>query len=280
MRATKNLIESFDLTWGGIENLPHDHWEQILLGGVGRDEQMANVTQTMENMSRVGVPILGYCFSIASVTGHWRNYDGGGRGGANLKSFDVERIPDNSTHPSGPVSVEQMWQRLKWFLDHAVPVAERIGVKLAAHQDDPPMEVLQGTGRMMTNHDAMQCLLDYAPSPCNGLEFCQGTVAEMGTATVIGAIRRFGGQGKIFYVHFRNIVGQFPRFDEVFLDEGDVSPHAAIRAYHEVGFDGVMTPDHCPVIEGEEGYRHRGMAFSLGYIRALMQMVDPPERWR
>lgn len=102
----------------------------------------------------------------------------------------------------------------------------------------------------------------------------------MGTATVIGAIRRFGGQGKIFYVHFRNIVGQFPRFDEVFLDEGDVSPHAAIRAYHEVGFDGVMTPDHCPVIEGEEGYRHRGMAFSLGYIRALMQMVDPPERWR
>ena len=273
LRETKQLIESFDLTWEGIENLPRDHWEQILLAGDGRDEQMANVTRTLENIGTAEIPILGYYFGIAGVVGHWRMYDGGGRGGAGIKSFDLDRIPDNSTHASGAVSVDEMWSRFEWFLDHAVPVAERVGVKLAAHQDDPPMEILQGTGRLLTNHDAMQRLLDYAPSACNGLEFCQGTVSEMGTDIVIDAIRRFGAQQKIFYVHFRNIIGQFPKFDEVFLDEGDVDPHQAMRAYDEVGFDGVMIPDHCPVIEGDKGYRHRGMAFSLGYMRALMQGV-------
>ena len=273
MQATKELIESFGLTWEGIENLPHDHWEQILAAGDERDAQMKNVERTLENMARVGVPILGYYFSIATVVGHWRMYDGGGRGGAGIKSFDADRIPDNSVHPLGPVSVDEMWKRFEWFLDHVIPVAERVDVKLAAHQDDPPMEMLMGTGRLLTNHDNMQRLLDYAPSPCNGLEFCQGTVSEMGTYTAIDAIRRFGSQGKIFYVHFRNIIGEFPKFDEVFLDEGDVDPHDAMLAYRDVGFDGVMTPDHCPLIEGDKGYRHRGMAFSLGYMRALMQVV-------
>ena len=273
LKATKDLIESFGLVWEGIENLPRDHWEDILLAGPERDTQMANVVTTLENMAAVGIPILGYYFSVATVVGHWRMYDGGGRGGAGIKSFDADRIPDNSTHPSGAVSIDEMWSRFAWFLDHAIPVAERVGIKLAAHQDDPPMEVLQGTGRLLTNHDNMQRLLDYAPSECNGLEFCQGTVSEMGTDTVIDAIRRFGSQNKIFYVHFRNIIGQFPKFDEVFLDEGDVDAHEAMLAYKEVGFDGVMTPDHCPIIEGDKGYRHRGMAFSLGYMRALMQVV-------
>ena len=275
LRAAKELIESFDLTWEGIENLPRHHWEQVLTAGEGRDAQMANITRTLENMATVGIPILGYYFGISGVVGHFRSYDGGGRGGAGIKSFDLDRIPDNATHPQGPVSVDEMWKRFEWFLDHAIPVAERVGVLLAAHQDDPPMEMLQGTGRLLTSHDAMQRLLDYAPSPSNGLEFCQGTVSEMNTSTVIDAIRRFGSQGKIFYVHFRNIIGQFPKFDEVFLDEGDVDAHDAMVAYDEVGFDGVMTPDHCPIIEGEKGtgYRHRGMAFSLGYMRSLMQVV-------
>ena len=119
----------------------------------------------------------------------------------------------------------------------------------------------------------MQRLIDIVPSANNGLEFCQGTVAEMGTDAVIDAIRNFGGQGKIFYVHFRNIRGQLPAFDEVFIDEGDVDMHAAMRVYKEVGYDGVLIPDHCPVIEDDKGFRHRGMAFSLGYMRALMQAV-------
>ena len=273
--AMRKQVESFGMTLEGLENLPRDHWDHIVEWKEGREAQMKNVQHTLENMGRAGVPILGYYFGIAGVWGHWRSYDGGGgRGGAGVKSFDVDRIPDVSDHEAAPVSVEEMWDRITWFLEHAIPTAESAGVKLAAHQDDPPVEMLRGTGRLLTSHDAMQRLIDLVPSPSNGLEFCQGTVSEMGSDRAVDAIRRFAGQGKIFYVHFRNIKGEYLKFDEVFLDEGDVDPLEAMSAYKEAGFDGVMTPDHCPVIEGEGSYRHRGMAFSLGYMRALMQTVE------
>ena len=95
----------------------------------------------------------------------------------------------------------------------------------------------------------------------------------MGPDKTIDAIRRFAGQQKIFYVHFRNVRGQFPCFDEVFIDEGDVDMLEAMRAYKEADFDGVITPDHTPRVEGDSGYGYRGRAFALGYIKALMQTV-------
>ena len=275
LEEVRSKIESFGLTWEGIENLPPDHWEHILLAGERREEQMDNVCGTIENLGKVGVPILGYYFAIGGVAGHWRAYDqGGGRGGCGIKSFDIDRIPDVADHEAGPVSVEEMWDRLAWFLAHAVPVAESAGVKLAAHQDDPPMDVMGGVGRLLTNHDAMQRLIDLVPSPNNGLEFCQGTVAEMGTDIAVEAVKRFGAQGKIFYVHFRNVKGQFPKFDEVFIDEGDVDMFEAMRAYKDAGFNGVLIPDHCPAMHGAKGSRYQGMAFCLGYMRALLQVVE------
>ena len=271
----RKFIESHGMEMAGIENLPRDHWDSVLHGAEGRDEQIRNVCTTIENMGRAGIPILGYCFSIVSVWGHWRAYtSGGGRGNAGVKSFDYDLIKDAPVVETGRVSVEEMWDRFTYFLERVVPVAEGAGVKLAAHQDDPPAEELRGTGRLLTSHEAMKRLIETVPSPCNGLEFCQGTVGEMGPDRAVDAIRYFGDLNKIFYVHFRNIRGQFPKFDEVFIDEGDVDMFEAMRAYREVGFDGVMIPDHSPRVEGETGYHHRGIAFSLGYMKALMQVVD------
>lgn len=271
----RKYIESHGLEMAGIENLPRDHWDCIPHNKEGRDDQIQNICTTLENMGRVGIPILGYCFSIVSVWGHWRTYtSGGGRGNAGVKSFDYDLVKDAPVVETGPVSLEEMWNRFSYFLEHIVPAAENAGVKLAAHQDDPPAEELRGTGRLLTNHEAMKKLIEIVPSPYNGLEFCQGTVAEMGPEHAIDAVRYFGGLNKIFYVHFRNIRGQFPKFDEVFIDEGDVDMFEAMRAYKEVGFDGVMIPDHSPRVVGETGYHHRGIAFSLGYMKALMQVVD------
>jgi mannonate dehydratase len=271
----KKFIESFDLEFVAIENLPGDHWNGIALANDQCETQIRNVCTTIEHMGKVGIPILGYYFSLSGVAGHWRAYEsGGGRGGAGLKSFDYDLVKDAPDVDGAPVSVEEMWQRLAYFLERVVPVAENAGVKLAAHQDDPPAAMLFGTGRLLTNHDAMQRLIDLVPSPCNGLEFCQGTVAEMGPDIAIDAIRRFAGQNKIFYVHFRNVRGKFPKFDEVFIDEGDVNMIAALKAYKDAGYDGVITPDHTPRVIGDEPYGHRGRAFALGYIRAGMQALD------
>lgn len=264
------FVESFGLVIAGIENLPHDHWDAILNGQSGREEQMARVAETIKNIGRVGIPVLGYAFSIDGVVGHWRTYDqGGGRGDCSIKSFDIDRVQLPPRDRAGEVSIEEMWDRCVWFLERAVPVAEASGVKLAAHPDDPPVPMFGRTGRLLTEHRAMQRLIDSVPSPNSGLEFCQGTIAAMGSDRVIDTIRHFGSQEKIFYVHFRALKGQLPVFDEVFIDEGDVDMYAAMRAYHEVGFDGVMIPDHCPSTPCG-----RGTAFALGYMRALMQVVE------
>ncbi len=268
------MVEAHGLQLGGIENLPQDHWGEILHFGEGRHKQLENVCRTLENMARAGFPVLGYYFSIVKVWGHWRAYQsGGGRGDAGIKSFDYALVKDVPPPDSGPVSVDEMWKRLQWFLEGVVPTAERVGVKLAAHQDDPPVEYLRGIGRLLTSHDAMQKLIDLVPSEYSGLEFCQGTVAEMGPDSVLDAIRSFAGQGKIFYVHFRNIRGCVPAFDEVFIDDGQVDMLDAMRTYKEAGFDGVMTPDHSPKVAGDsDGLK--GRAFALGYMRAAMQMVE------
>ena len=271
----RKFVESFDLQLFACENLTTAHWLAIALAAEEREAGIRNACISIENMGKVGIPILGYYFSLSGVSGHWRAYEsGGGRGGAGLKSFDYDLVENAPPVDGAPVSVEEMWERMAYFLERVVPVAEKAGVRLAAHQDDPPAPNLFGTGRLLTNHDAMQRLIDLVPSPCNGLEFCQGTVAEMGPDKTIDAIRRFGSQDKIFYVHFRNVRGAFPKFDEVFIDEGDVNMIEALKAYRDVGYDGVITPDHTPRVIGDEPYGHRGRAFALGYIRAAMQALD------
>lgn len=270
----KKFVDSCDLELCAIENLPGDHMYPIVHALPERDAQIAKVCTTIENMGKVGIPILGYYFSLAGVSGHWRAYgSGGGRGDAGLKSFDYALVKDAPPIVDEEVSVEEMWSRLAYFLERVVPVAEKAGVKLAAHQDDPPAESLFGTGRLLTNHDAMQRLIDLVPSEHNGLEFCQGTVAEMGPEKTVEAVSRFATQGKIFYVHFRNVRGGFPKFDEVFIDEGDVNMIAALKAYRDAGYDGVITPDHTPRVIADEGGL-RGKAFALGYMRAGLQALE------
>ena len=271
----RKRIEAYGLEVGGIENLPVDHWDKILHATPGRDEQMDKVCQTIDNMGRAGFPVLGYYFSIAGVWGHWRSYEsGGGRGGAGIKSFDYDLVKDAPVVETGPVSKAEMWDRLATFLERIVPVAEKAGVKLAMHPDDPPCDELRGTGRILNSHEGLKRLVETVPSPNNGLEFCQGTVAEMDPDRAIDAIRYFGGIKKIVYVHFRNVRGRFPKFDEVFIDEGDVDMLEAMRAYKEVGFEGVMIPDHSPRVAGDTEFRHRGMAHALGYMKALMKAVE------
>ncbi len=280
------------LELAAVENLPPAHWDRILLGEEGQDAQMANVQQTVRNMGEAGIGCLGYYFSIVGVWGHWRDAHqrGPGRGGAGVWSFDVDKVPTDEPpdhqdvwgmgalpHRSTdgtvpPTDAETMWGRLEWFLQNLVPVAEEAGVTLAAHQDDPPTPKLRGIGRLLTSPDNLQRLLDLVPSERNQLEFCQGTVSEMADVDVIGTIRRFASQGKIAYVHFRNVSATLPRFDEVFIDEGYVDMLEALRAYHQNGFDGTLIPDHTPFISADNAWE-TGMAYALGYIRAGMQML-------
>jgi mannonate dehydratase len=169
---------------------------------------------------------------------------------------------------------DELWANLEYFLKRVLPVAEGAGVRLAMHPDDPPTRTIRGCDQIMNSVEDFEKLVELVPSPSNGICFCQGTFAEMG-ADIPATIRRLGPH--INYVHFRDVIGTLPRFQETFHDNGKTDMYAAMEAYHEIGFQGVARPDHVPIMQGEEGdgrgYTMLGRLFAVGYMRGLIHAV-------
>jgi mannonate dehydratase len=244
-------------------------------GWPGRDEEIDAVCRLLENMGRLKVPI--WCYEWMTDFNWLRTATAvPGRGGSLVSEFDVAQLATAPVSDLGPVSEETLWETLDYFLRRVIPVAERAGVKLAMHPDDPPLSPLRGVGRIMRSIDNYQRLLDLVPSHNNGITLCQGNFTLM-TDDLPSVIRRFGSQKKIFFVHFRDVRGAPERFVETWLDEGRTDLVACMRAYKDVGFDGPLRPDHVPTVEGDSndnpGYSAYGRLYALGYIRALCDAV-------
>ena len=263
----RTQIENAGLRIAAIQNIPTSWYDAIIWGLPHREEQLDNYCKTIENVGRAGIPILHYNFPPTRVgpTGrHPRD-----RGGALVTSYD-HRLMQNAPPERRELGEDELWENFEIFLKRIMPVAESAGVKMALHPDDPPVSPIAGAACLFVDVPAFQRVLDMVPSPSNGLLFCNGCFAEMLGTKVVDAIRYFGQQGKIFYVHFRNISGTPDNFHETFIDSGDVDMFAALKAYQEVGFDGVMIPDHLPHIIDDTPFGHRSNAYAIGYMRALM----------
>ena len=288
LRAIKRSIEANGLTWEAIENFDPAHWYDILLDGPNKTQQMEGLKRTIQMIGRVGIPIMGYNFSLAGVWG-WTKGPWG-RGDAKALVYDESKIDPQTPMPNGMVwnmiydpnappgnvagcGPEELWERYAWFLSEIIPVAEEAGVTMALHPDDPPAERLRHTARLVNQPAKYQRVIDLAPSPANALEFCLGSLQEMRDGDVLESIEHYGRQGKIAYVHFRNVRGKVPHYQEVFVDEGDLDMLGAIQALSDVGYDGVLVPDHTPEMTCGAPW-HAGMAFALGYMKAAMQMVE------
>jgi mannonate dehydratase len=255
---------------GRAEN-PH-----IMLGkSPERDREIEAICQMIQNVAKAGIPAIKYNLTILGVVRTERTR---GRGGAHYSTFVYEKAKQASPPPeSGPVSDEEMWERITYFLKRVVPVAEACKVRLCCHPHDPamPPSGFRGVHRVLGTVDGLKRFLDIVPSAYHGLNFCQGTVAEMlrePGKEIYDVIRYFGRRGKIFNVHFRNIKGGCLNFQETFPDDGDVDMIQAMRVYKEVGYDGMIMPDHVPQIDGDVGGA-QAFAFAFGYIQALIQLV-------
>ena len=249
----------------------------IMLGkSPERDREIDNICEMIRNCAKAGIPTAKYNMSILGVV---RTGTSPGRGRARYSTFVYDQAKqDPPLTEAGPVSEEMMWERITYFLRRVVPVAEEYKVKIALHPHDPGMprdRGFRGVHRVLGSVDGLKQFIDIMPSPYHGLNFCQGTVSEMlqnPKVEIHDVIRYFGSRKKIFNVHFRNIRGGFLNFQETFPDDGDVDFIQAIKTYKEVGYDGMLMPDHVPRIEGDaNGYQ--AFAYAFGYIQALIQMV-------
>ena len=248
---------------------------QAKRGLPGRDAEIATVCTLIENMGKLGIPV--WCYEWMTDFNWLRTSTStASRGGSVVTAYDNALMRGAPPSELGPIGDDELWETLEYFLRRVVPVAEQAGVKLAMHPDDPPLSPIRGVARIMRSVENYQRLLDLVPSPVNGITLCQGNFTLM-TDDLPGVIREFGRQKKIFFVHFRDVRGTPEQFEETWHDAGKTDMLACMRAYREIGFDGMLRPDHVPTVEGDSnehaGYSSFGRLYAIGYIRGLRQAV-------
>jgi len=279
----RERFEQYELELTGI-GLGGECIKNQLLGLPGRDREIENICRTIRSIGEAykdGAPSP--VVIIDQRTTYWAR--GGpfwhpgyerlpvGRGGARLTTFDAGRITGElDDRPAGEVSREEVWSRIAYFYERIVPVAEEARVRLATHPDDPPMKYYRGVHQALINFEGLKRLVELVPSSYNGLLLCLGCMQEAGE-DVPASIRYFGERKKIFYVHFRNVVGTVPRYNEVLPHQGDGDMVANLKALKEVGYEGYVVPDHHIGFVGDSDWAHCSKAWQVGYVRGLMQAL-------
>jgi len=277
--ATKNGIEvdcvgPTVLTSSYIDNEKHP--AIMLAQSPERDRDIESIQTLIKNCAQAGLPSIKYNMSLLGVLRTGRTP---GRGDASYSQWKLaDAHPKTPLTIAGHVDADMFWERITYFLDRVIPVANEYKIRMACHPQDPgvPPEGYQGVDRVLGTVEGLKRFVAIQESEYHGLNFCQGTVSEMladpGTQ-IYEVIRYFGSRKKIFNVHFRNIRGHRNDFVEVYPDEGDVDLVKAIRVYREVGYPYMLMPDHVPVAENDPNGL-QSFAFSYGYIRGLIQSLE------
>lgn len=270
--ALRERAEAAGLRLIALENVPIRFYDQIMLGRPGRERQLENMQQTVRNMGKAGIPILGYHWMPNGV---WRTArDAEVRGGATATQFRMAEASTELTHER-EYSEAELWATYDWYLERMLPVCEETGVRMALHPDDPPVLSLGGVPRLFRNFENFARAMEVHDSPMHGLDFCHGCWSEMRAGEgVLDAIRYFGERGRLFYVHFRDVVGGADDFTEVFLGDGNSDPVAVMKALKDAGFHGFIIDDHVPRMVNDTPWCHRGRAWSTGYLQALLATVN------
>jgi mannonate dehydratase len=241
-----------------------------------RDRDIESVQNLIRNCAAAGIPSIKYNMSLLGVV---RTPRTPGRGDSTYSTWRVkEAAPSAPLTRAGRVDADRYWERITYFLDRVIPIANEYKIRMACHPHDPgmPPEGYQGIDTVLGTVDGLKKFVSIRESAYHGLNFCQGTVTEMlrdPGKEIYDVIRYFGSRKKIFNVHFRNIRGGRDNFQEVFPDEGDVDLVKAIQTYRDVGYPYMLMPDHVPEAPGDPGGL-QSFAFCYGYIRALIQAAD------
>ena len=271
----------------GVHSLGYNVYGAIKFGREGAEKQASAIEELIRNMGAAGIDILGYQWNPRGVV-PMRTGTEPIRGGARGTAFHLAELeqPD-AIALDREYTEEELWENYEAFLERILPVAEEAGVTLALHPIDPPgvtesvreergvddIESFGGIPRLFRSVENFRRAMDAVPSDNHGLKLCLGCFSEMGE-DVIEVIREFGEHDKIVFVHFRDVVGTSESFHETFVDCGNFDELAAIRALREVGFSGVVIPDHVPHMEGDTDWGHRARGFTAGYLRGLIRATE------
>ena len=284
IKATKAAWDKEGIKWIVVEG-PPSLGTKTKLGLDGRDEEISNFITFMKNLKQHGdVDII--CYNWMPVVSWARtNKERPGRGGALMLEFDYEVMKPAPLTEYGVISKEHLWSTLEYFVKAVMPEAEKIGMRMSLHPDDPQVDVIQGISRIINTVGNYDRVLAMYPHRCNGVTMCQANFSTMPDLVDIPTQVRKWGSDVINFVHFRNLrdlsgVRPSTHFIETFHDEGDLDMYECMKAYYDIGFDGPMRPDHVPVLSTEieagmrGGYTTLGMLYAIGYMRGLTESIS------
>ena len=277
--AEKNRISIDCIAPPFLASTPIDqtlHGAIMLANSPERDRDIEALQTLIRNCAAAGIPSIKYNLTLLGVL---RTERTPGRGDAMYSTWRLkEAHPNPPLTRAGRVDADMFWERITYFLDRVIPVADEYKIRMACHSHDPgvPPEGYQGVVRVLGTVGGLKRFITINESPYHGLNFCQGTVSEMLDQPgheIYEVIRYFGSRKKIFNVHFRNIRGRRNDFQEVYPDEGDIDFVKALQVYKEVDYPYMLMPDHVPVAANDPGGL-QSFAYCYGYIRALLEAVD------
>jgi mannonate dehydratase len=253
-----------------IEPMPNALHDHIKAGDLRRDESLEKVIKMLEYMDRLDIRTV--CFNFMAHIGWLRTSDRAReRGGALVTEFDFKDFKPTDKF----ISESELWRNYEYFVNAVVPYAEKYGIRLALHPDDPPISPLGDVARIMISYENIKRAINTVKSDCLGVTMCQANFLMMGEELydVIPKLK-----DKIFFVHFRNVTGNKYKFRETFHDNGEIDMAKILRLYKSLGINVPIRVDHVPLMAGEgqgtAGYTALGRLYAIGYLKGLLEMSD------
>lgn len=297
--ALKEKVEANGLKMEVIESVPVH--EDIKMGLSTRDKYIANYCDTLRNLAKTGVKVV--CYNFMPVFDWTRSElaheleDGSNaliykhetvlkmdpvKGELSLPGWDSSYTKEGMKdllEQYKSVTEEDLWNNLKYFLKHVIAVADEVAIKMAIHQDDPPWSIF-GLPRIIKNKENLERLINLVDSPNNGITLCSGSLGVDPNNNVPELIRYFGKKGRIHFGHCRNvkITGEkcFEESSHRSAD-GSLDMFEIMKAYHDIGFDGPIRPDHGRMIWGETGRPGYGLydrALGATYLNGMWESLE------
>ncbi len=289
LRETLTRYKSYGLEVG---NMMISGFNNAIYARPNRDEDIAKVIKSVQAAGKAGLPVVEYnWYAHRAMEGYFEET---GRANAGWTGFDYDREVDNNGTKTkfrdlpplpneGAHTLDEMWTNITYFLKAVIPEAEKAGVRMALHPNDPPAPISRGSQQIMGSVEGWKKLIEIVKSPSNGITFDCGVTREMG-GDPVEVCRYFASRDRINHVHFRNVKVQKPyeRYSEVFIDEGQNNMFFIMKELVKAKYPRLVYPEHPRGIDYDRtqpnfrsqypgGGGYAAYAFNVGYARAMMQ---------
>ena len=261
----------FGITPVAIEPMPNELHDHIKAGDEKRDECIEKAIKMFPIMRKLGIESI--CFNWMAHIGWLRtSSDYPERGGARVTEFNMSDYKPIKAR----ITAGELWNNYKYFIKAVIPEAEKYGIKLALHPDDPPVPKLGEVERIMISRENIRkAIYGIVESESLGITMCQANYFIMGE-DLEDTVREFAK--KIHLVHFRNTKGAPNHFRETFHDNGDIDMAHLMKVYKKYGVSVPIRVDHVPTMPGEvsrlPGYDAIGRLFAIGYLKGILEATD------